>query len=82
MAFKAPLGYTTGLFAVTKSDATVYSPPLESLYIGGAGAVAIVQANDEAVTLTALAVGVVHNIGGIKKIMSTGTTATLIVAGR
>jgi hypothetical protein len=24
----------------------------------------------------------VHNIGGIKKIMSTGTTATLIVAGR
>lgn len=68
--------------AITKSDATEYDPPLRGIYIGGAGNVAVIGADDSAaVTLTALAVGVWHPIA-VKKVMSTNTTATAIVGGR
>ena len=67
------------LVSVTTSDSTIYNPPLRGLYIGGAGNVAVVLADDtNAVTLTGLAVGVFHPIE-VKKVMSANTTATAIV---
>ena len=82
MAYREPLGYMDGPFVVTKSDTTVYNPPLNSFYIGGTGNVTLVMNNDDSVLFTAPAVGVIHFVAGIKKIMSTGTTATAILAGR
>lgn len=66
------------LTAITASDATVYSPPLRALYVGGAGNVKIDDAMGNAVTLTSLAVGVFHLVRATK-VYSTGTTATAIV---
>lgn len=72
--------------AITKSDATVYNPPLTWLYVGGAGNVAVLlQAqgddNANAVTLTAPPVGTIITGLAIRKVMSTNTTATLLVGG-
>lgn len=65
--------------AVTKSDSTVLAKT-RGLYIGGAGNVAVIMADDaSAVTLVGLAVGVVHELS-VTKVMSTNTTATNIVA--
>lgn len=66
------------LASITKSDATVYSPPLRALYIGGAGNVKIKDATGNTVTLVNLAVGVVHPIRATM-VYSTDTTATDIV---
>lgn len=66
------------LVSITKSDATVYSPPLRALYIGGAGDVKIKDAMGNTVTLTNLAAGVVHPIRATM-VYSTDTTATDIV---
>lgn len=66
--------------AVTKSDSTVVN--CEGFFVGGAGNVAIIAKDDPtdtAVTLTGCLVGTVYPIA-CKKIMSTNTTATLIVA--
>lgn len=66
--------------AVTTSDSTIVN--CEGFYVGGAGNVAIIakdDATDTAVTLTACIVGQYYPIA-CKKIMSTNTTATLIVA--
>ena len=66
--------------AVTKSDSTLVN--CEGFYVGGAGNVAIIakdDPSDTAVTLTACIVGQHYPIA-CKKIMSTNTTATLIVA--
>lgn len=66
--------------AVTKSDSTVVN--CEGFYVGGAGNVAIIAKDDPtgtAVTLTACIVGQVYPIA-CKRIMSTNTTATAIVA--
>ncbi|HXF55640.1 MAG TPA: hypothetical protein VNK52_16120 [Hyphomicrobiaceae bacterium] len=67
--------------AITPSDATEYTPPLEGLMVGGTGNVAITDMAGNVVTLTAPAVGVVHRIRA-RKIMQTGTTATGIVGLR
>lgn len=66
--------------AITKSDSTVYDPPLRALYIGGAGAVALTFTDDSTAVFTAPVVGVVHAFSNIKKVLSTGTAATLILA--
>lgn len=65
------------LVAVTPSDSTVYSPPLRALWVGTAGALALVAADDSA-SVT------VPNVSGLfpvetKQVLSTGTTASGIV---
>jgi hypothetical protein len=67
-----------GAVAVTKSDSTVL-PTTRSLYIGGAGDVAVVTADGQTVTFSAVPVGSVLPIQ-VTKVMSTNTTATLILA--
>lgn len=64
--------------AVTKSDTTVYDPPLRKIWVGGAGDVAVLFIGDTvAVTLSAVPAGTMLD-ACVTKVMSTNTTATLI----
>ena len=70
--------------AVTKSDSTVVAA--RALYVGGAGDVAVLMEGDgltggtgTAVTFSAVPAGTFMPIS-VNKVMSTDTTATLIVA--
>ncbi len=64
--------------AVTKSDSTVINA--RALYIGGAGDVAIkCQEGDTAVTFSGVAAGTILPVAAAI-VMSTNTSATLIVA--
>ena len=64
--------------AVTKSDSTVLNAT-RALYIGGSGDVAVTMAGGGNVTFSALAAGTILPIR-VTKVLSTGTTATNIVA--
>jgi hypothetical protein len=67
--------------AVTKSDDTVYDPPLQSLWIGGTGNVAVIPAGqDDVVTFTAVGDGVLLPIA-VSKVMA-ATSATNIIGLR
>ncbi len=70
----------SGLAAVTKSDTTLIN--CRALWIGGTGDVAIsTSATAAAVTISAVPAGVLLPIGLDQgRVMSTNTTATLIVA--
>lgn len=63
--------------AITKSDTTVYAPPLDAFIPGSTANVAIVDLNGDTVTIAVIA-GQLYPIGA-SKIMSTNTTATGIV---
>jgi hypothetical protein len=64
-------------FAITKSD-TVDQPPMEAIYVGGAGDVAVrMPGSTTTVTFTAPPVGTVLPIKA-QKVMA-ATTATLLV---
>lgn len=67
--------------AVTPSDATVYTPPLDALYVGGAGNLALVGVDGASYTLNGVLAGTLYNVQATK-VMATGTTATNIVALR
>jgi hypothetical protein len=69
-----------GLYSVTPSDTTVLTPLPRALYIGAAGNIAIVaEDNTAAVVFVAVSAGQTLAVRA-KKVMSTGTTATNIVA--
>jgi hypothetical protein len=71
-----PVG--TRLRAVTKSDDTVVG--CQALWVGGAGNVAVIAEGDtSAVTISGVAAGTLLPIA-CYKVMSTNTTATLMVA--
>ncbi len=75
--FEAP-GAARSLMLVTKSDSTIVN--CRALYVGGAGDVAIVGIDDSvAVTLSSVPAGALLPIA-CKKVMSTNTSATLMVA--
>ncbi len=66
--------------AVTPSDTTVLTRGCRALWIGGAGTVAVVMANDTApVSLASVPAGTLMPVQAAK-VMATNTTATLIVA--
>lgn len=66
--------------AVTKSDSNTLADGVRGVWVGGAGDLAVILAGDTAaVTLSAVPAGVLLPIQP-SKIMSTNTTATLIVA--
>lgn len=71
--------YTTGYSGakvLTKSDTAPNNA--HGLYIGGAGDVAVVTAGGDTCTFSAVPVGTIIPVH-IKQLLSTGTTATLIV---
>lgn len=67
--------------AITKSDETVYSPPLDAILVNGAGNLAVVDLAGNTVTITGVAAGALLPIAATK-VMSTNTTATNIVGLR
>lgn len=79
-------GATVGIrraAAVTPNDGADLAGITRGLYIGGAGNVAVVFADDAdgaVVILTGLATGVWHPVQ-VRRVMSTNTTATPILAG-
>ncbi len=78
-AFRALTG-GSGAQAVTPSDANdLPKGTCKGLYVGTAGDVAVQMADKSQVTLKGLAAGVVHSIA-VRRVLSTGTTATDIVA--
>lgn len=67
-------------FAVTPSDTVNFVPgTCSGIYVGVAGNVVVVNMDDSTTTFVGLAAGVVHPIKA-KRINSTNTTATSIVA--
>lgn len=76
---RVPSGPATSAVAITISDTTSYSPPFRGVYVGGTGNLAVLMAGDTvAVTFQAVPAGSLLPIC-VSKILSTGTTATLIV---
>lgn len=67
----------TGAFEVTPNDSADLAKPARSLLIGVAGDLAVVMLNGDEVTLPVQAG---YNPLSVKRIKSTGTTATGIVA--
>lgn len=66
--------------AVTPSNTVVLDPPCKSLYIGGAGNVNLLLADDTvAVVFVGVSAGQVLPVRA-KQVLSTSTTATSIVA--
>ena len=66
-------------FAVTKSDTVLFARPTKALYVGGAGDVAVLLADDTAsVIFSAVPAGTILPVR-VTKVLSTGTTATLIL---
>jgi hypothetical protein len=79
MPNKDPLATAYKYAAVTPSD-TVDVGPFRSLYVGGAGNVAVVDRfGGAAVVFTAVPAGTVLPVQG-KRVDNTNTTATAIVA--
>lgn len=67
--------------AVTPNDSTDLTTSARALYIGGAGDVVVQFTGDPStsVTLTGLSAGVIYPLC-VSRVLSTGTTATNIVA--
>lgn len=72
----APAGYAA---AVTPNDNTDLTYTARALYIGGAGNVAVITQDGQTVTFTAVPVGSFLPVK-VSRVLSTGTTATNIVA--
>lgn len=66
--------------AVTPSDSTDLPAVARSIYVGGGGNLKVDMADGgTAIILTGVLIGVIYNIA-VKRVYSTGTTATNIVA--
>lgn len=64
---------------VTKSDSTDLSQVSRALYIGGTGDVTVIMRTGTQLTFSAVPSGALLPIS-VKRVMSTGTTATNIIA--
>lgn len=64
--------------AVTPSDVTVL-PPTRALFVGGAGAVAVVMLDGTTAVFSGVAAGTQLDLC-VTKVLSTGTIGTLILA--
>ena len=68
-----------GAEAVTKSDATDLTYITRGLYVGGTGDVKVVMQSGDQVTFSAVPAGTILPIR-CSRVLSTGTTATLMIA--
>ena len=73
-------GPIEGIVVVTPHDSNNLSEITRALYIGGAGNLTVVTFDNQVVLITAPAVGVWHPLR-VRRVNSTGTTATAILAG-
>ncbi len=65
--------------AVTKSDTDELSYVTRAIWVGGAGNINLVTVSGETVVITAIAAGTLLKIR-VKQVLSTSTTATVMVA--
>jgi hypothetical protein len=65
--------------AVTPSDATPLATPAQVLWVGGAGALAVVTVGGQTTTIASVPAGATVPIQ-VTQVRATGTTATSIVA--
>lgn len=66
-------------FAITPSDSAVIEGATRGVWVGGAGNLAVLMVNDSsAITFSGVPAGTLLPIQ-VQKVMSTNTTATLIV---
>lgn len=65
-------------FAVTPHDANELAEVTRALYVGGAGAVAVVLASGASLTLSGIAGGTILPLR-LRQVRATGTTATNLV---
>lgn len=65
-------------FAVTKSDATVFTQPTRALWVGGTGDVAVRMLDGTTATLVGVPAGTRLDLR-VDKVLSAGTSATNIV---
>lgn len=72
-------GSPTDALAITPSDSTIVN--VDAIYVGGAGNVAVTTMKGTVVTFTAPPVGTILWVKAAK-VMSTNTTATLLVGLR
>lgn len=79
-------GYTNGLaspatgaFAITPNDSTDLTSFTRAVYIGGAGDLKVDTITNDTVTFSGVPAGTVFPIR-VKKVYSTGTTATNLIA--
>lgn len=75
----APRNPFANAAAVTPSDSADLADVTQALYVGGAGALAVVMQGGQTVTFSAVPVGTVLDIR-VSRVKATGTTATLIIA--
>lgn len=68
------------LIAVTPSDSTIFSPAVRQLYVGASGTVTVETEAGSTVTFSNVIGGSYLGPFFIKKVKSTGTTASAIVA--
>lgn len=74
------VGSVNVITTLSKSDTTWYDPPLEMVYAGGAGAVALtIEGRPTPAIYTLAAQGFLSGLGPIRRVLSTGTAATLLV---
>ena len=76
-----PSGPAVHAEAITISDTTTYTPPFRGVYVGGTGDLAVVMTDGSSATFSAVPAGSLLPIC-VTKIMSAGTSATLIVGVR
>lgn len=62
---------------ITKSDTTIYDPPLQGVWVGGVGDVTVITPAGTSVLFSAVPAGTLLPIQA-KQVMSTATTATLL----
>lgn len=66
-------------FAIVPSDTVNLPVPVDSIYVGGAGNITVLMPDGTTVLYTALPVGTQLRVPQPVRVMSTGTTATLLV---
>lgn len=70
---------TNHVLAVTPSDTTAFTQFTRGLYIGGAGDVAVQTASNDTPTFVGVLAGTILPVR-VYRVLSTGTTATSILA--
>ena len=65
-------------FAVTPNDSTTLAETTRALYVGSAGAVAVLMASGASVTFAGVAAGAMLPVR-VTKVMATGTSATDLI---
>jgi hypothetical protein len=71
-------GPSEDFYAITPNDSTDLATPIRSIYVGGAGNLAVKNVAGTTITFTGLVVGQILPIA-TSRVMATGTTATLLI---